>query len=415
MTAPQYAKRASIRALVLGTTLALAVVLASADGNQTMVGMAQWSAQCKDPAGQSDNCNTCANEDPNNNRCGGGGSWNDPWEQMSCSPFEYRPMSYNNAKPADPWCGNYDNFYEQTLFYDDTGRSQGKWNPQPNVGVRAWAGDFSAKKTGKCANSDYWVFHACDGAGIQGADCKGDVKYIEHFGTKSKDQTVLPTGNGCHLATTANNEERWYCNFVHPGTHTVYDDYRGGWLGFQNQGGDYFWAKHGHSDASIDFGLGGGSHATGPWDQQSRLVHTLQDLPNWYYGYTGGKHPVEYAKLAEGGYFSFMLYPWRLGDNGNAVNNNNLSWPSYPNYGKKMFVDNERCGDNGVCNYYPPKVELIIGGLTWQDVQGNGNNGPKIVFDLWESDKDGNLNKINQNGWFVLYPVHHDDGSCAPW
>mmetsp|Transcript_29149 Transcript_29149/g.61621 ORF Transcript_29149/g.61621 Transcript_29149/m.61621 type:complete len:334 (+) Transcript_29149:444-1445(+) len=332
MTASHY-KRASIRALVLGTTLALAVVLASADGNQTMVDGTQWSAQCKDPAGQSDNCNTCANEDPNNNRCGGS---NNPWEQMSCSPFEYRPMSYNNAKPADPWCGNYDNFYLQTLAYDDTGRSQGNWNPQPNVGVRAWAGDFS----GNCVNSDYWVFHACDGAGIQGGDCKGDVQYIEHFGAPSADQTVYPTGNNCHLATTANNEERWYCNFVHPGTYTVYDDYRGGWLGFENKGGDSFWAKNGHSDASLDFGLGGGSHATGPWDQNSNLVQNLQNLPfSDAYKWSNGAHPVDAFGYAEGGYFSFMLYPWRLGDNPNGVgNNNNLSWPSYPNYGKKMFV-----------------------------------------------------------------------------
>merc|ERR1712187_380913 len=41
--------------------------------------------------------------------------------------------------------------------------------------VRAWASDFIGK-----GNTDYFVFHGCDGAGIQ-SDCLGDIKYIERI------------------------------------------------------------------------------------------------------------------------------------------------------------------------------------------------------------------------------------------
>merc|ERR1711972_525633 len=58
--------------------------------------------------------------------------------------------------------------------------------------VRAWAGDFSGK-----GNLDYFVFHGCDGAGIQ-SDCLGDIKYIERieYRYNSGDDSEWPHEDG---------------------------------------------------------------------------------------------------------------------------------------------------------------------------------------------------------------------------
>jgi len=80
-----------------------------------------------------------------------------------------------------------------------------------------------------------------------------------------------------------------------------------------------------------------------------------------------------------------------------------------------MFVDNEPCGDDGLCFGAPPEVDLVLGGLAWDQEDGP----PHLIFEMWRSDQDGNIRKLNDetNGGkpYELYPVHPGDGSCAPW
>jgi len=371
--------------MLRGAGLAIVVGLAGVTAVQ--------GSQCLD--GSDDDCLQCASEAANP-WCGGS---DDPATEMSCTPFHYRPMSFNNVQGTDEWCGFSDGDIFKTLAYDDTTDDQGNATPWPYPGVRAWAAQFNGDCSQAGGNSDYWVFHACDGAGIQGGDCAGDIKYVERFGfTYDGDMEdagiCTPDGQG------GGYDDRKYCKFVHPGTHKVYDDYKSGWTGSTNDNEDTFLAAKGLPTAEGAFA----SKASGGWHDDSPLMQTLSNFPEKEYG---GNHP--YAST--GKWFSFPMYSWRAYKNGN--DNNYLSYPTIAENGWKAFADNEPCGDSG-CAGAPPEVDFILGGL---DAKDDGT--PKLVFDMWRSDADGNMVKLNDevaNGTsFVLYPVHENDGSCAPW
>ncbi|QDZ20228.1 hypothetical protein HOP50_03g27460 [Chloropicon primus] len=375
--------RRSTWKMLRGAGLALAVGLAGATIAQ--------GAQCLD--GSDDNCLQCAAE-ADNPWCGG---TQDPVNEMSCTPFTYRPMSFNNLKGLNEWCGFGDDDIYKILAYDDSTDDQGNPAPWPYPGVRAWAAQFNNDCSQAGGNKDYWVFHACDGAGIQGGDCAGDIKYVERFGfhydgAREDKGICTPDGQGVGY------DNRKYCKFVHPGTEKVYDDYKAGWTGINNPDEDTFWAAAGLPSCENAFN----SKASKGWADDSALMQTLSTFPSWAYG---GEHPYAYT----GQWFSFPMYSWRAVKNGN--DNHYLSYPTIAENGWKAFADNEPCGDSkDYCAGAPPVVDFIIAGLD----QADGN--PKIVFDMWRSDADGNMMKLNDGGEpFVLYPVHENDGSCAPW
>merc|ERR1712048_916022 len=192
----------------------------------------------------SDNCFECANA-ADDYWCGDN---EDPAWQMSCTPFQYRPMSYNNAQGLDEWCSYSDDPKNDpdadiwaTLAYDDTKNEAGDATPWPYPGVRAWAAQFNNDCSQAGGNSDYWVFHACDGAGIQGGDCAGDIKYVERFGfTYDGDMEDFEYCN--YDGQPTSYDDRKYCKFVHPGTNKVYEEYKAGWTGTVNKGEGNFWA-----------------------------------------------------------------------------------------------------------------------------------------------------------------------------
>jgi len=354
--------------------------------------------QCTLPFGGEDNCETCLNEDPDP-WCGGS---SDPLQELTCTPFNYRPLRYNNEQGLDANCAIGDDLETSpfsVLAYDDSGA-------YPYPGARVWASQFSGDCDNGGGNTDYWVMHACDGAGVQGGDCKGDIKYVERFGTlwdgdRQDEGICTPDGEGFGY------DNRKICKYIHPGTERVYSDYKAGWTGAQNNDEDTFWAKKSYPTAENSFQ----SAASGGWHDDSQLVQNLNDLPNWY----NWDHPYAYT----GYWFSFPMFLWRAARS--DTSNNYLSYPTIAEEGWKVFADNEPCGDNGDddCVGAPPEIDLILGGLTWDDLDGSGNDGPKIVFDMWRSDPEGNLKKLNDdvnNGDpFVLYPVHPGDGSCTPW
>ena len=357
----------------------------------------------------SDDCMECNFQDENP-WCGDN---DDPVDQMSCTPFEYRPMSFNNiankdGPQIDEYCSyspdpkNSDDIWA-TLAYDDTlggWDSSGSPAPWPYPGVRAWAAQFNGDCSQAGGNSDYWVFHACDGAGIQGGDCKGDIKYVERFGWNYYGDMEEDFGYCNYDGQPWSYDNRMYCRFVHPGTNKVYEEYKAGWTGFTNDKEDTFWAAKGLPTAEQAFL----SAANGGWDPDSALMQTLSTFSDWAYGWNGGKHPYTWT----GKWFSFPMFAWRADYISDDHDNNKLSYPTIAENGWKVYADNEP-GDTGA----PPEVDFILGGLTWDD------DTPKLVFDMWRSDADGNMWKLNDevaNGTsFVLYPVHENDGSCAPW
>ena len=372
--------------MLRGAGLAIAVGLAGVTAVQ--------GSQCLD--GSDDDCLQCASEAANP-WCGGS---DDPATEMSCTPFHYRPMSFNNVQGTDEWCGFSDGDIFKTLAYDDTTDDQGNATPWPYPGVRAWAAQFNGDCSQAGGNSDYWVFHACDGAGIQGGDCKGDIKYVERFGWNYYGDMEEDFGYCNYDGQPWSYDNRMYCRFVHPGTNKVYEEYKAGWTGFTNDKEDTFWAAKGLPTAEQAFL----SAANGGWDPDSALMQTLSTFSDWAYGWNGGKHPYTWT----GKWFSFPMFAWRADYISDDHDNNKLSYPTIAENGWKVYADNEP-GDTGA----PPEVDFILGGLTWDD------DTPKLVFDMWRSDADGNMWKLNDevaNGTsFVLYPVHENDGSCAPW
>ena len=386
--------------MLRGAGLAIVVGLA---GVTAVLGEDE-SPTCADGI-NSDNCYECANENAADDYwCGGD---DDPANQMSCTPFQYRPMSFNNVKGLNEWCSYSDDPINDpdadiwaTLAYDDTKNEAGDPTPWPYPGVRAWAAQFNNDCSQAGGNSDYWVFHACDGAGIQGGDCRGDIKYVERFGWNYEgDKEDFEYCN--YDGQPTSYDDRMYCRFVHPGTNKVYEEYKAGWTGAVNDDVDTFWAAKGLPTLDIKSAATGGGHDDSP------LKQTLSNFPDWAYG---NEHPYTWT----GKWFSFPMFAWRaswVGDD----HDNKLSWPTIAENGWKVYADNESCGEDGdFCAGAPPEVDFILGGLTWED-----DGTPKLVFDMWRSDKDGNMKKLNDEvaggDPFVLYPVHENDGSCAPW
>jgi len=271
----------------------------------------------------------------------------DPGQDLSCSPFKYRPLKYNydNQLPMY-WIDEYDAFgkcaegagggepYIDTM----TGYSDGG-------GASAWADSTNVHPT------EYFVFHGCDGAGLQ-PDCKGDIKYIERFGGYLNGDgegfdTMELTGM-CEIPDDS-TDARNFCKYVRPGSHKIYDDYSGGW-----------WCEGTISADCVQ------SQATpNDWSNFPFLHDVAQKAeggldPSWF----NGEHPFAkdgansgVGQGKDGLRFSFMLFPWRCSENGET--HNYFSYPSVPEPGHKCWVDNEP-GDIG----YPYYTEIYFGLLT---------------------------------------------------
>lgn len=353
----------------------------------------------------------------------GGLDTDSPWAQLSCTPVAYRPFTFNDDNGLDGQtdCGN-DGAYLGIMAngqncrdpnQQGTGKDCSDSN-YPNVNSNAWAGDFS----GQGKNMDYWVFHGCDGAGLQ-SDCFGDIKYMERIGYRYTDTNMNPAINdgkvdgGLSFAEaypqgicetdeigTGLDDWRTFCKFVHPGTGYVYSDYWGGWWGEESTVDTSYSSEN---MGTIKFGDGVNdcgdfmSKATGCW--KGPLRSNVQEIPNQF----GNSHPFS----GDGAMFSFMLYQWRCEDS--TANHNKFSYPSITDNYKKCFVDNEP-GNPGLG--YPPHVEIYFGTLTKCD------DKDCIKFLKWDSDVDGGISLAidpdsdagsGPETAYLLYPVHQDD------
>lgn len=243
------------------------------------------------------------------NFCGGGG---EGAKDISCSPFYYRPFQFNldQNPPLPSVCGG--GPYENIV----TGA---QWN----MGARTWA---SFPRSGR---KDYWVFHNCDGAGIQ-PDCLGDIKYIERFDGEN-------TQPGCVKGPHGRN----HCTFTHPNSMTTFGRMRY-WAGWYGSGDD---VRNGNI-------CGAGADKARPWyEPVCERIMAIHKSGNPYEELEGVIHT-----------FSFALYPW-VCEQDTSMPNANFTSPSMDSFGVKSgwkcYADNEPGNSKG----WPPFVEIYFAGL----------------------------------------------------
>merc|ERR1712176_669409 len=133
----------------------------------------------------------------NAENCGGGPSAGDIEAQISCTSFPVKTSDTGSCT------------YQVT---DDINMPFYTGSP---TGAQAWQASGA---------DDFFVFHGCDGAGLQ-TDCKGDLYYVEQYGPEC--QWGDP---GCEGDLNSNDLHN-VCPFIHPGTGITYQWYNCGWWG----------------------------------------------------------------------------------------------------------------------------------------------------------------------------------------
>ena len=268
----------------------------------------------------------------------------------SCSPFYYRPFQKNLD-------GNLPNPCKGNPYLDIIAGAKFK------LGARTWA-SFPAEK-----RTDYWVFHNCDGAGIQ-PDCIGDIQYIERFDGPSSQQP------GCEKGPHGRN----HCTFTHPNSGSTFGRMKY-WAGWYNYGKD------------LETGnlCGAGGNLDRPWNKN--VCHHIQSINN-------GKNP--YGSVANVIHtFSFALYPW-VCENDPAMVNNNFTSPSMDSYGVnngwKCYADNEPMGSSG----WPPFIELYFAGLFKES-----DDQYVLRLDKWMINNSDTPQHIDKG--YALYPCSSGD------
>ncbi|MCP9801933.1 hypothetical protein KBY67_14460 [Synechococcus sp. RedBA-s] len=284
--------------------------------------------------------------------CGGAGG-----PDLSCSPFNYRPFQFNFQNQTPNPCSG-DPYTEIVA-----GAAL-----NPRQGARAW--------TSYPNRSDYWVFHNCDGAGIQ-PDCLGDIKYIERFEGYNKP--------GTEVVCDGKDGSRNHCSMVHPSTRTVFDKFKywGGWYGF---------GKIGTNDC-----------------QAGKSRSWNLDVCNKILSINGGKHPYEGTGATA--LFSFMLYPW-VCNSDQAMQNSNFSSPTLEESGTKQgwkcYVDNEPLTDGNDNPGWPPLIEIYFFAL-YKTTDGKD----QLKFDKYMVSNKNYPELIGKA--YEIYPCNPGDGSNCPW
>ena len=282
------------------------------------------------------------------NYCGGGGEGK---KDISCSPFTYRPYQFNlDHNTANP-CGG--GPYENII-------AGAQWK----MGARTWA-SFPAGN-----RRDYWVFHNCDGAGIQ-PDCLGDIKYIERFDGG-------PSQPGCEKGPHGRN----HCTFTHPNSGTTFGRMKY-WAGWYNVGNDVETGKL----------CGAGANRDRPWNSDvCSSIRSINNGQNPYKNVEGVKHT-----------FTFALFPW-VCEADSSMPNSNFTSPSMEAYGVtkgwKCYADNEPGSSGG----WPPFIEIYFAGLFQES-----NDKFVLKLDKWMINNSATPELVGQG--YALYPCNSGD-SC---
>ncbi|QNI77561.1 hypothetical protein [Synechococcus sp. MVIR-18-1] len=302
--------------------------------------------------------------------CGGGSTAGNALDQMSCTPFAYKPWSFNNANGL----GGYKNSFCTSDTVKDV--AGGPYQSQ------AWM----YNKGDGTKDTSYWVFHGCDGAGIM-PDCLGDVLFLERFYGYAKDQSKVwcqggITVNQVASHTTDKNSNRRQCKFKHPGTGHIYENY---------EAGIWQWGKQFDIDKFR-------SAATGKWSQRAEnAVRSVQNpFPN-----------------AENKNVLYMMtFPWvctgigRGGATEGEGDATNGLFTQTNTPGVKCYWDNESGASSNTPDsergpYWPPQMNLY-----WMNLRTD--NGNKYL-DVRGYTLDNNSMTMKSLGQWTLEPYG------SPW
>ena len=316
----------------------------------------------------------CSNPVPNP-WCGGS---QNPTKELSCTPFKYRPFQWNNTNPGNSWCANWQTLKTLTgvpdggVFYNT---------------YRAWSYfDSSGRNVPSQDKGSYWVFHGCDGAGIQ-PDCAGDIKYVERlYGPISKNGALWCEGGYTvdQIPSKGRNPRR-QCKFKHPGTGNVYDNYYSGWWDDGDLNSNQWMMRAG---------------ANRWWNNAIRNAFTQKAGTSPFQGQAGDK-------------LVMMIFPWVCdvagADEDAAVRNGYYS-PDSAIKNVKCWADNEPYTDGKKNAGWPPFAQLYYMLLTKENnkdvlkVRGYEiNNSTMNVIDM-----------NNGNSW-NLYPCNPSNGDTCPF
>jgi len=237
----------------------------------------------------------------------------------SCTPYSFMPNVDNQNCPD--WMDS------------------GEFSSQPFF---QYSNEYSFQAFAAPGSDDVWILHGCDGAGIQ-TDCRGDIFYLEHFGSK---QTVAP--QDCPLSTYGKTHES--CpTFYHQGYDKVFPDYTcGWWRGFKQPTGIEEASKQGVGA----FGPAGDDKSYG-----DAMRNILRNCPSCAYK-SALEHP--YKETDAIAYFVGAAWPWicNEGDDKNGT----------PYTGKQVscYCDNEpgngRQSIKGVATV-PARTQIVYCGL----------------------------------------------------
>lgn len=244
---------------------------------------------------------------------------------------------------------------------------------------------FAAKKPDGSFYDDVWILHGCDGAGIQ-TDCRGDIFYLEHFGSKNP---VAP--QDCPLSEYGVTHIS--CpTFYHQGKGVSLADYTcGWWRGYVN--------PTGIEDASKN-GVGAFGPAGDGGDYSESMRSILANCPTCAYN-SALEHP--YKESTAVAYFTGAAWPWICtpGDDKNGT--------PYTGEQVSCFCDNEP--SNGrqygwMKPLYPKGTQIIYCGLYEQGMWTHGHQfkNLKLVCDFITLDPGANEARADHRG-VELFPT----------
>jgi hypothetical protein len=230
-------------------------------------------------------------------------------------------------------------------------------------------------------DSSYWVFHGCDGAGIM-PDCVGDQLYVERIYGRTGDQSNVWCQGSIKLSDVPNHTSdskasRRQCQFKHPGTGYIYENY---------EAGQWVWDKKQVPNYML------GSYSNGGWGKNKSVSNIVQNQ---------AKNPFNKSAIV------MVTFPWVC--TGVDQTNDQTGLFTNPRTPKaKCYWDNEPGGDLPSNPGWPPQLSVY-----WMQLNKDGDKDYLTVYGYYLDNTNGPSMKpmANGNSW-RLYVC--SNGEC-PW
>jgi len=220
-------------------------------------------------------------------------------KNASCTPYTFQPATKAG--------------FQDEIFWQDTSpwtTSPFVWFPPNNPSNGYQAYQYYDPSSGQWGE-DIWILHAHDKAGVQAADCGGDVHYLEHFEGRGKQGTC---NMYAEYPAQGQNGDDGICSFHHQGIDEYFQQYQcGWWRGYDNgQNAGFDGINHGGrawNDMSVDpQNTPGEPPVKSQWDSAKYALNHCKNCPN---GNDGTQHTFLAASQQPDVWFTGILWPWR--------------------------------------------------------------------------------------------------------